>query len=222
MDVRVERADLAAEGAYEGELLRFEHRDGATFLAARRCDLGADDAGADDDDARVRPDHGVERLRVVEGAHDEHVREVGAFAPELARARSGRDEQLPVFQGATVGQDDRLLGGNEARGAHSERELDPMLLVVGRRAEEELVLGELAAEELLREGRAIVGQVRLGPDEDDGAVERLPSEVLGGAPAGEARAHDHDRIRHFERPNHGTDHVVEGGKWQRARGVFPA
>jgi hypothetical protein len=57
VDVAVDGADFAAEHALQGESMGIEDGDVESALAGGRGDLGADPAGADDDDgaAAVQP-----------------------------------------------------------------------------------------------------------------------------------------------------------------------
>ena len=82
----------------------------------------------------------------------------------------------------------------EAHGSSSEAPVDHEI-AVGLLAQRDIVRRDRACEQLLRERRAVVGQVRLVADDHQRAIEAEASDLLGGAQPGERRTDDDDGSR---------------------------
>ena len=138
-----------------------------------RRHLGADEPGTDDHDPRPGVEPGPEVERVVDGAqHEDPVerRACPAACAGVAPVASSAPSNASVSPPSRV----RTRGAGVERGRpHAEAQVD-LELVVGRAAQRELLGLPLTGEQLLRERRTVVGQVRLGADEHDPAVVARP------------------------------------------------
>src|SRR5207245_7580969 len=77
------------------------------------------------------------------------------------------------------------------RGSRREAPLDLEVLVRGER---ELFPGELAGEKLLRQGRPVIGPVRLVADQHDSSFVTFTTQGFGGPEAGKRGAGDDDSV----------------------------
>ncbi len=147
-------AELVEEPAAEvdeGDLL--------ADLAQRGRNLHPDEPGADDDRALCLGGRVADRLRVADGAQREDAVEVAARDFELSRPGAGGEQELAVREPVAVDLELVRLGVDALDG-RLEHDLDAMvgveLLVL-----DDGLLVRLAAEELLGERRAMVGQRRV-------------------------------------------------------------
>jgi hypothetical protein len=209
VEVGEHRPDLGPEGPFEGRRQRLDHGDGKTFTARRGRHLGPDEAGTDDDDA-ARP--GVERRpqgqRIVERAeHEEPVER--RLTGQHARRGTGGDDQAVVRHGAAVAQGDLAGGRVEGGGPLPEPEVEAEGAVLRRPPQLGALDVELAGEELLRQRRAVVGQVLLGADQGEGAAVALGPQGLRRPEPGQRRTHHHDARQHGVT----LGRTTAGGRW---------
>ena len=177
---------MAARGCGDAALeeagLGFDDCDGAAELAGGAGELEADEAAADDGDAGAGVEAGAEREGVVEGAQ---VGGAGGGEREAAGGGAGGEEEAGVGEGGAVGEADGAGGAVDGDG-------------LGVKASDSRVLQVAAGEDgggrgvgehgRFREGRALVGGVRLGADQGDGVAALAQRE--GGAGAAFAGADD--------------------------------
>ena len=163
------RAHLRAEAADQRRRRALEHGDGAAAAAGRGGDLEADEAGADDDDprravgdARPQGERVVERAQLVDDRH-------GVLAGEAAGRRAGGDDEPVERHDGAVGQRDGAVVEVERRRRHAEAQVEPERVEVVGLAQRDAVRLPVPGEQLLRQRRAVVGQVRLGADQRDRA-----------------------------------------------------
>ena len=95
-------ADGGPEPAHHRMRQCFEHGDVETPRAARRRDLGADETGADDHDARVVVEPAADLERVVERAQHEQAVEVGLVRQPSWRAARCDDAAVERHARAVV------------------------------------------------------------------------------------------------------------------------
>ncbi len=166
-----------------------------TEHAERGCDLGADEASADDERlariGRLRDD----RRRVGERSERVHGRQVGARHGERARTGTARDDERPVRQRLARREAHRVRIRVHRGDRGLEPELDDLILVLLGRVDERLGRLHLAAQDPLREWRPVVGRVLVRREDRD---RRLPARLAVGVDDARGRAaasDDHDRIR---------------------------
>ena len=118
---------------------------------------------------------------------------------QRARGRAGGEQRAVERErlAAVEGQDAR--GGVERGRPHAEPQLD-LELVVGRAAQRELLGLPLTGEQLLRQRRTVVREVRLGADEHDPAVEPVPAQRLGGPQPRQRGPHHHHGSQRVSSP----------------------
>jgi hypothetical protein len=122
--------------------------------------------------------------------------EVGLVG-QPARHRAGGDHQPVVGHLAPVGAHDPPLEVEAGR-PDPEPEVGPELLV-GLASQGHRVAVGGAGEEGLRQRRAVVGEVGLGPEHGQRAGEPEPTQLLGRPQPGQRRADDDDPVDPFDR-----------------------
>jgi hypothetical protein len=160
------RADRFGHGPAEQARRPFDDGDRAVARTRRRRDLQADEAAADDDQARTRHEARRERGGVVEGAQAEHAGQVGPRDRQPAQRAAGGQQQRFVAEAATVGESDLARRRVDRLDAVDEMG-DGLGRVVLGRTQGTLRGAAFAGEQGLGQRRAFVGQVRLGADEHD-------------------------------------------------------
>ena len=155
--------------------------------------LRADPARPDHDQAPAGGDHVPQAVAVVEGPQHVDAVEVGARDGQPAAARS----RSPAAGGPSRGVSPSLSVAVRARGVDRRhlapaQELDLLLGVEALGVDVDRVPLGPALQVVLGERRALVGPVRLGPDEDDAPVEALLAQGLGRLRPRQARPHDHE------------------------------
>jgi hypothetical protein len=180
LHVRGHGADHAAQGTDQGRRAPFYDGDRQVPLSAHRGDLGAGEPAADDQDlARALRQAPVQAGGVVAGTQREHAVECGlGFVEPGAGPRPGGDQQPVVLHHATVGEAHLLAGQIKARCGHAEQPpgVEP---VAGRQPG--VLGGYPALEHLLGKRRAIVGLVRLIPDDRERAGKPLKAQRRRGS-----------------------------------------
>ena len=186
-------AELGAEAAHERGRQAFEHRHRTPERARRRRDLETDEAGADDDDAGRPVGEAVPQARARRRACA--ARGPRPAAPATASGstrwrRPGRRRAgvLPSASATVRASVSSPIAGTPRR--RSRREGVERL----RLAEDDPVGFPVAGEQLLGQRRAVVGQVRLGPDERDGAAEPVRTQGLARPETGQRGADDDDAV----------------------------
>src|SRR5581483_4526730 len=152
-------------------------------------DLAADEARADDDDARVGAELRPQRVGVVE--RPQVVDTVGPLETPRPHARR-EHERVPLHEG--VADAGRAAPRVDLLDAAAEHELDRLLVPESLRAQRDIL--PIAGEQLLGERGPLVRRVLLVADEQHAAVEASCAERLRAARAGEAGARDEDRAGH--------------------------
>src|SRR5450759_1139489 len=156
------------EDALQHQPTREHHRHMRAVHAQRRRDLRTDKAPAHDEyrlPFRVAAQLDV----VVERAVVEDVFELSARDLQAARRSAGGEEQLSVALAAAPVGEDRLLAGSDLADPFITRQLDAGALEVSAVVNEDVGYLVLARPELLAERRAVIGEMRLGADEQNRA-----------------------------------------------------
>ncbi len=181
-------ANLFAEAAHHRLGQHFEQRDVEAARAGCRCDLGADESGADHNDLRARVEQLAEREGVVECPERQHAGEI-RLVPEPARRGASRDHQPVERDPLAVVQLD--LPGRDIERDGTRFEPPVELEVFDSLLAQHNLLGiPVAAQQFLRQRRAVVGKVRFGPDRDDSLGEPVAPQRLRRAQARERGAHN--------------------------------
>jgi hypothetical protein len=107
-DVAVEGAELGTEDAQQRQLERLDERDVHALLARGGGDLAADPAAADHHQPAASVEGRADRVRVLDGAQEEHAVEVAAGHGKTARLTAGREQQAAVVEPLAARQDDGL------------------------------------------------------------------------------------------------------------------
>ena len=146
---------------------------------------------------------GAQREAVVEGAEDVDAGERRRLG-QGARDGAGGQDACVEGEPLAVGEEDGAVGDVERRGAAAEPPVDGEV-VVGQGAQRRPVGVPLPRQHLLGQRRAIVGQVRLGPDHDEPPAEPEGARLLDGAQAGQRGSDDHHRRAVVEGHHLGDD-----------------
>ena len=197
-----------AEAALERMVLEHDHRHLLAQLGQRGGDLGGDVGAAHADDVLGALGLRADAVGVAERAQVVHALELGAVDRQAADHGAGRDQravEADLLLGRELG---RARGGVEVEDARARQQLD----VVGLPPVGVVHVGALgavlAAQVLLGGRRAVVGRMRLAPDEQDRAVEALLAQRVRGGRRGDASADEED----VDRPvRHATDRTLHVG-----------
>ena len=156
----------------------------------RRSHLDADEAAADDHRGLARRSGGAQPAGIGDGA--QHERAIGTPNRWPPRLRTRRKEALPEGDHGSVVQDSLASGRIQPLYARSEPQIDRSAPVPRLRFGEHELVGQVLAEELLAQGRTVVGRHRLVSDEQDGAGETVPAQRAGAADGRHATANQQD------------------------------
>ena len=185
-------ADLRPQDAGQRRRSRIDRHDLEAEHSERRGHLAADEPEADDRRAPAGPGRLPYPVRVLDGPEVEDARQAGAREGQPPLAATGGDDQPVVGQLLAAFQADSPALGVEGGGPPAEQELDPGAVVVLLGRHEELLEPGGPAQEGLGQRRALIGQVGLGADHRDAAVEAQPAQLQGGVGAGQPTAQDED------------------------------
>ena len=178
-------------------------------LGQRGGHFGGDVGAADAHDALGALDVLADRVGVAERAQVVHALELGAVDRQPADHRAGRDQRAIEADLLLGGELGGARGGVELEHAGARQQLDAVRVppVGGMHVR---ALGPvLAAQVLLGRRRAVIGRMRLAPDEQDRAVEALFAQRVGGGRGGDAPADEKD----VDRPvRHATDRTLHGAR----------
>jgi hypothetical protein len=161
-------------------------------LGQRGGDLHADETAADDDRVACRRGRLPDRGRILDRPKAEDAGQLRALDWEPARKGSRRQQQPAIAVAAPVARRDRPLPRGEARGLDSEQELDAVVVVELLRLDECVVPLGLAAQEALRQRRAVVGQRLLLRQQGDPAFASCGPVFADRPGRREAAADDHE------------------------------
>ena len=188
-----DRRHLGTEYAQERQLGGLEDRDMGSGAACGGGGLEPDPAGADDDDARIGGDRGPQPFAVVDRPEVEHALEVRTRQRQAAGGGAGGEQHLVVAEVALVSQV-HLVGLRVERGGRDiEPQVDVVLGVPILLMDEDRRPLCATRQVALGQRWTLVGQVRLGTDQRDAAVESLPAQRLGGLGPGKAGPDDDER-----------------------------
>ena len=151
----------------------FEDGDRNAALGRNRGKLEADIASADDHQAPSRLEMVADRLHVGDGAQVHHAFEVRAGQRQGAGAATSGDDECRVSKGGTGVCADRAGLPIDAGDAGVEHQRRSGLVVECRRFHEQPVELDLSSEKLLRQGRALIGRMRLITDDRHAAGKPL-------------------------------------------------
>ena len=163
--------------------------------------LQPDVAAADDQHAPAGDELGRHRIDVGDGAHDKDAVEIAADrGGQAARARAGGERKLVVADDLAVDMH-RPCGAVDGPGARRQPEVDALLGVEFRRAQEQPLDGHLAAQIRLRQRRALVGEDGFLADQHDRPVMAAGTQARDERGAGLACPDDDDSSHpHPQRP----------------------
>ena len=109
-----------------------------------------------------------------------------------SRARAGGDQQRVVADvGAVALELHTALGRIDIRHGMTEQQLDLLVLVEGLVLDEQILALGLATQVVLAQRRALVGELRLGADQQNPSVEAALAQLDRRFGACEAGANDH-------------------------------
>lgn len=168
VDVGEDPGDPRAEDPLQGQGCRLEDRDLRAGLAGRGGDLETDPAGADDDEAPVRPEGRLDPVAVLDGA------QVGARAGgvgdrQTARLGAGGEQERVVRLVAGVGPHEPAVEV-QARDRRVGAQVDVVRGVPVARVDESLLDRVVTQEVGLGQRRSLVRHVGLAAEEHDRAL----------------------------------------------------
>ena len=128
-------------------------------------------------------------------AQRKHAGQIDAGDVEPPLPRAGREDEMPIADRLPSLSSTRRAARSILRCADAEPELDALVAKVGFGPERQAVDVHLALEKRLRQRRALIGQILLGGEKDDLAVEPLLAQAHGRLNPRMAGADDDDRVR---------------------------
>ena len=186
--IRHDRRDRPAHRARD-----LDHRRLGPEARGGRGDLEPDESGADDDDLGLRAEALADRGRVGDVAEREDARQIDARRIEPPLPRASREDEMSVTDRAAVAELDLLRSAVDPRRADAEPQVDALLAEMRVGPEREPMDVHLALEKRLGQRRALIGQILLGGEKNDLAVESLFAQGRRGLNPGMAGADDDDR-----------------------------
>jgi hypothetical protein len=177
-------ADARREHARHRSGQGLDERHVEAEASARRGDFRADEAGAYHHHAGRHLERRSDRERVLERAQGEEPGERGR-ARKRSRRGARRDDEAVVVEGRSTGECHAAGGRVDRLGAYAEMQVELELFEVLRLREPDLVGLAVAAQEFLRERRAVVRLLVLFPHEDEPPREAFAAQRLGAADPGE-------------------------------------
>jgi hypothetical protein len=147
-----------------GQGLKYGHL--GTQTAARCRNLKTDETGTDDDDTDAGRDPLPQTNAVVEGPQGEYTVHVTLDRPLTSSSSAGNDQTVER-DFLPVGQRQRPTFEVDMRGLHTEPQLDRHGSHVRRIYQGSPSRVPLAGKDLLRQRRAVVGQMGFHPQEDE-------------------------------------------------------
>ena len=187
-----EASELDAHDPLERHRIRRDHVDVDAARPQRGRDLEADEAGADDNDARGALRALDDRPAVGERAQVENLVLVVAGNGQAHGIGARREQQRAVFAARAVLEADRARGRIDRRDPRSEHELDVPLLVQLRRPHRNPVVLRFSGEIVLREVRTIDRRVLIAADNRDGVRVAFTAQHVGSREARGTAADDDD------------------------------
>src|SRR5262245_35544127 len=187
--------DSRRYGACAETVERFNDHHRRAAFARGRSDLEPDPAAADDRQLLSGTQRLADRKRVLDRAEVERARRVAAGHPKTTRCAAGRQDELVVGDGASVGERDALRGSIDLRRPRADAKVEIERGVLRRLEEVGRLRRGVAGEHRLRKRRALVRRVRLGTDEDDAAGVAFAAQRLRRPAARLSGADDRDRAR---------------------------
>ena len=216
--------EMGAENARQRRVEAVDQRHRTVAGPGRMCDLATDEAAADDDDAPGPRDQRVAQLLgIVPVAQrvDTVERPLARVRPR-PRPRARGDQQPVVGQGGAVREMHLSSRAIERGRGHAEAPFRVEIVGARKRAGAE---SEIAGQDLLREGRPIVGRIRLSTDDGEPASEARPPRRLRARQAGQ-RGTDDDEMRladaHRRSTPSLTTRIALTGQATRARSTSTA
>ena len=195
------RSHFRPQHARQGLGQCLDHRDARPEPTTRGGHLGPDEARPDHDDPGVLHPHRAPQCEgVFEGPQRVDTRQWCRAGQRAGVSPGGQHESVESHRAAVVELHGVTLDV-EASGAVSEAEVETECGDLLRRSQQHAVEPPLAGQELLGQRGAVVGEVRLGPYEDDGAVMSVGPQRLRGPQSGQRCAHDDDGGSRGHAPN---------------------
>ena len=187
MQPRHQPADLRTEDRCQRRGLRLNQYDVDTQPTQAGCHLTADETRADHN--RVPRGRRVfaQREAFVERAQHPDAVQVGKRR-NAPRHQAGRDHEFVIAQRRSVVESDRLGRGVQAGDRRSEPQRDVLLVVELARFERYVV--DFAAQYLLGQWWAVIGQMDFVADDGQRAGIARPAQLLSGPGRSESSADD--------------------------------
>src|SRR5688572_214544 len=192
----VEAAHLRRDHAVHHAVHHFDDGDVEPELAECRCALEADVAGAHDRDAHAGLDAGADRLDVRHRAQHVHAGQVRAAALQRACVAADREHKLVVGEAAAVRELHLARGGVDADDRVAEHELAVDAIVECAVPDRQALNVHLAADELLRQRRALVGQGGFAADHHEAARVAVAAQAVYDLRGGMPASGDDDGVLH--------------------------
>src|SRR5207244_3680758 len=187
-------ADVAPEHSLQRQVPAVEHVDLQAGGAKGGGHLASDESRADHDGPGALESTSTDAIGILAGSQVEHPVQIPTGDVEPAVPRPGGDEEAVVANALAGLEFDLPRTGMDATRPEAKSEFDVVLEVPLERAQDRVVERRLAAQVRLREGWALVGRMRLGPDQDDLRVGAVFAERSGGSAAGQVRTDDDERL----------------------------
>ena len=173
----------------------FQHRHLGAQAARGRRHLEADEASADDDEARALAQVAADGVDVVEGAQIVNALQPAPRQREVARAAARREHERREVHRRAVVEHDVPRVAIDGHCAPAQHQLDALLGPVAGRLQEGALGGDGAGEQLLRQGRTLVGRVALVADQGEPASVAGAQQHVGALAAALAGTDDDDGLR---------------------------
>ncbi len=186
--------DLRAQHPQQRKLRLLEDRHVGSRRPRGRRGLQPDPPAADHHDPGVRGEGVLDPGVVVEGAQVQHGVEVGPGHGQPARGAAGRQQEAVVAEPSTVVGHHLVRVAVQRPDRGPQPQVDLVLGVPAVLVHEDLLVGRGAEQVLLRQRRSLVGAVRLGTDQRDGAVEALVTQRLRRLGPGQSGSDDDDPL----------------------------
>ena len=212
-------ADVGAENVGQQRPRPADQDDVAVHLAQARSDFAADEAVPDDGDrAGAGRQRALQGRRVGQGPDDDDPRVAVRRAGHPPGFDAGGDDQAVVAELLAVDVDDLPV-----RRQRRDRGVEvPLGVDFERVGEQGLGPADRAGQQALGQRGTVVGDVGLGAEDDDFAVEPELAQPFGGTQAGEAGSGDDDAFAHRVAPNRWMALMGQARAAARTFGVSPA
>ena len=203
--------EFMPERALQWHVKHLDHGDVGAGGARRGGDFRADEPAADRDQPGSRLQGIAHADRVVDGPQVHHP--LAGDAGQHPRAAAGGEQDAVRAHGRPVGEQQAPAERVESRHRHADAQVHRIVGAPWLVYQNEVVGLLPALQKPLGQRGTLVGQVRLVPDDGDGAVEPASAQCAGCHSGDLATADD----RHG--PRHGEPSVAEPASRTRIRGT---